>query len=67
MLDTNCPRGLRAGILAVIVFTMAAVIGPSALAATQAPAATPVQQEAHRAGGEANLVLPDLAAVSEVS
>jgi K(+)-stimulated pyrophosphate-energized sodium pump len=55
----------RAGILAVIGLTLAVFAARPALAAPQATAATAVQQEtAHRGGGEANLVLPDLGTVS---
>ncbi len=65
MFETFCPRVGRAGILAVIGLTLAVFAARPALAAPQATAATAVQQEtAHRGGGEANLVLPDLGTVS---
>jgi K(+)-stimulated pyrophosphate-energized sodium pump len=64
MSDTFRRGVVRAGILAAIVFMVAATVAPAALAAPQAPAATTTQQEAHRGGGEANLVLPDLSVVS---
>ena len=63
MSETFSRRVTRAGILAAILLLLAAVTAPSALTAPQAPAATTAQQETHR-GGEANLVLPDLGAVS---
>jgi K(+)-stimulated pyrophosphate-energized sodium pump len=64
MLDTFCPRLRRAGIVTAILLVTAATMAPAVLATAQAPAATVPQQEAHRGGGEANLVLPDLSAVS---
>src|SRR5438046_1942006 len=59
-----CPRVARAGIVAAVLVLLAAVLAPPALAAPQAPVVNPAQQETHRSGGEANLVLPDLSAVS---
>ena len=63
MSETFCPRVVRAGFLAAMVFMVAATMAPAALAAPQAPAATAAQQTTH-SGGEANLVLPDLSVVS---
>jgi K(+)-stimulated pyrophosphate-energized sodium pump len=64
MFETFCPRVARAGILAAVLVLLTAVAAPCALAAPQAPDATTVQQETRRGGGEANLVLPDLGAVT---
>ncbi len=65
MSETLCPRVARAGILAAVLILQAVVGAPAALAAPQATDAAAVQQAApHRGGGEANLVLPDLASVS---
>jgi K(+)-stimulated pyrophosphate-energized sodium pump len=65
MFETFCSRGARARILAAILVCLVAAAGRVALAAPQAPAAAPAAQETtHRGGGEANLVLPDLGAVS---
>ena len=65
MFDTSCPRLARRGavIAALVLFTLAA----APVAAAQPPQTSKdavVQQEAPRhAGGEANLVLPDLGQV----
>src|SRR4051812_26473195 len=65
MSDPFCRRVARAGFLAAILSVLAVVAAAPAVAAPQAPAANTVQQETQRpAGGEANLVLPDLGAVS---
>ncbi len=65
MFDTFCSRAARAGILAAVLLCFVAAAAPVVSASTQAPAAAPAAQEtAHRGGGEANLVLPDLGAVS---
>ena len=65
MLDSFCPRGIRAGVVMAILVVMTAAMAPVAFAAPQAPApTTATQQETHGGGGEANLVLPDLGAVS---
>src|SRR4051812_1552750 len=65
MSETLCPRVARAGILAAVLILQAVVGAPAALAAPQATDAGAVQQAApHRAGGEANLILPDLGSVS---
>src|SRR3954465_14848817 len=65
MSETLCPRVARAGILAAVLILQAVVGAPAALAAPQATGAGAVKQAApHRAGGEANLILPDLGSVS---
>jgi len=65
MFEMLCSRAVRAGILAAVLLCLVAAASPVLVAATQAPAATTASQEpTHRGGGEANLVLPDLGAVS---
>jgi len=65
MFEMLCSRAVRAGILAAVLLCLVAAGSPVLVAATQAPAATTASQEpTHRGGGEANLVLPDLGAVS---
>jgi len=60
-----CRCAVRAGIIAAILSVLAVVTAAPALAAPQAPVANTTQPETHRSGGgEANLVLPDLSAVS---
>jgi K(+)-stimulated pyrophosphate-energized sodium pump len=63
MFDTFCSRAVRTGAVAAFLLVSLGA-GRVALAAQQVPAAATAQQEAARpAGGEANLVLPDLGAV----
>jgi K(+)-stimulated pyrophosphate-energized sodium pump len=65
MSETSCSRLARRGVLAAALLLSCLWAAPSVTAARpQAPEAAPVQQEAPRlAGGEANLVLPDLGLV----
>jgi K(+)-stimulated pyrophosphate-energized sodium pump len=64
MVETFCSRALRTGVVATFLLVSLFASGRVALAAPQAPDAAAVQQETARpAGGEANLVLPDLGAV----
>jgi K(+)-stimulated pyrophosphate-energized sodium pump len=63
MSDTFCSRAVRTGALAAVVLLSLMAAGRVALAAPQLPAAATVQQETRPAGGEANLVLPDLGTV----
>ena len=64
MLETFCSRVLRIGVLAAILLAAFPAPGGAAQAAPQVPDAATVQQNTHPpAGGEANLVLPDLGAV----
>jgi len=61
---TVCSRVLGIGILAAILFAAFPAPSGAAQAAPQVPDATTVQQNTHPpAGGEANLVLPDLSTV----
>jgi K(+)-stimulated pyrophosphate-energized sodium pump len=62
MSETSCSRLARRGVLAAALLLSCLAAAPSVTAAQ--PQAAPVQQEAPRlAGGEANLVLPDLGLV----
>jgi K(+)-stimulated pyrophosphate-energized sodium pump len=64
MVETFCSRALRTGVVATFLLVSLFASGRVALAAPQAPEPAALQQEAARpAGGEANLVLPDLGAV----
>jgi K(+)-stimulated pyrophosphate-energized sodium pump len=64
MFDTLCSRATRTGAVAAFLVVSLLAAGRVALAAPQAPDSPAVQQETARpAGGEANLVLPDLGAV----
>jgi K(+)-stimulated pyrophosphate-energized sodium pump len=64
MSDTFCSRVVRRGAIAAIVLVSLMAFGRPAVAAPQLPEAATVQQESARpAGGEANLILPDLGAV----
>ncbi len=64
MSDTFCPRVARAGILTAVLLGLVAAAAPVAWAAPQAAATAAVQPETRPASGEANLVLPDLGAVT---
>jgi K(+)-stimulated pyrophosphate-energized sodium pump len=66
MFATLCPRAVRTGVLAAVVLFSMIAADRVAAAASQAPAATTVQQETPPVGGEANLVLPDLGTVDFV-
>jgi hypothetical protein len=66
MSATLCPRAVRTGVLAAVVLFSMIAAGRVAAAASQAPAATTIQQETPPVGGEANLVLPDLGTVDFV-
>ena len=63
MFDTFCTRlGGRGALMAALL--VALTVAPAAAAQPQAPGGTAVQQEAPaHAGGEANLILPDLGQV----
>src|SRR5947207_433928 len=64
MFERFCSRVVRIGLLAAILFAAFPVPGGPAQAAPQVPDAATVQQNTHPpAGGEANLVLPDLGVV----
>ena len=64
MFKTFSSRAARAGILAAVLAAALAAAGSAVSAAPQLPDAATVQQETRRpAGGEANLVLPDLGSV----
>jgi K(+)-stimulated pyrophosphate-energized sodium pump len=63
MSDTFCSRAVRTGVLAAAVLFSLMAAGRVVLAAPQLP---DVQQETRPAGGEANLVLPDLGTVDFV-
>src|SRR6266542_2979169 len=59
-----CSRVLRTGVLAAILLAAFPAPGGAAQASPQVPDAATVQQNTHPpAGGEANLILPDLGAV----
>jgi K(+)-stimulated pyrophosphate-energized sodium pump len=66
MIDTFSSRIARAGVLAVAVLLLSIAAGRTvSAAAAQPPANAPAVQEAARpAGGEANLILPDLGRVN---
>jgi K(+)-stimulated pyrophosphate-energized sodium pump len=64
MVDTFCRRDVRQGMLAVFLL-LAIVVFPRVASAVQAPEPAPAAQApAAHAGGEANLVLPDLGQVT---
>ena len=63
MFDTFQSRAVRTGVLAAIVLFSLMAAGRVALAAPELQAAATVQQETRPAGGEANLILPDLGTV----
>jgi K(+)-stimulated pyrophosphate-energized sodium pump len=64
MSDTFCSRVVRRVAIAAIVVVSLVATGRTAAAAPQLPDAPAVQQESARpAGGEANLILPDLGSV----
>ena len=63
MFDTFCPRVARFGVVAAVLLCSLAAASGDALAAPQLPDAATAQQETRRAGGEANLILPDLGTV----
>jgi K(+)-stimulated pyrophosphate-energized sodium pump len=63
MIETFCSRAARSSVLAAALL-LVALVAPAAVAAQSAPPPAPQAQEAARhAGGEANLVLPDLGQV----
>src|SRR4026209_2355596 len=63
MFDTFQSRAVRTGVLAAIVLFSLMAAGQGALATPELQAAATVQQETRPAGGEANLILPDLGTV----
>src|SRR5712671_6428750 len=63
MFDTFRSRAAQTGVLAAIVLFSLIAAGRVALAAPELQAAATVQQETRPAGGEANLILPDLGTV----
>ena len=64
MFERFCSHVVRIGILTAILFAAFPVPGGAAQAVPQVPDAATVQQNTHPpAGGEANLILPDLGSV----
>jgi K(+)-stimulated pyrophosphate-energized sodium pump len=64
MLETFCSRVVRTGVLAAILWAAFPAPSGAVQASPQVPDAATVQQNTHPpAGGEANLVLPDLGMV----
>jgi K(+)-stimulated pyrophosphate-energized sodium pump len=63
MFETFCTRLVRYGVLSLLFLFTFSAVPHAAQPPAPAPAAAAAQAPTHRAGGEANLVLPDLGSV----